>query len=147
MWTTIVAILGTLAGAGLSGWLTQRAARAERVEQRDEHAREQRRESLRDLAVALSDHRAAMQHAEHARLTGADAGRVQELRDAYHATRSAITAPHVAARILIPGLADRIEAAVHATYAMRQAADLADLETRRTAAFDALDGLIAGANI
>jgi hypothetical protein len=130
--TTAIAVAGTLLGAIVSGRAQQRAAqqaaqaqeraaeRAAEIAQQQELRRE-RLGAIRDVADALTDHRIAMWDRGQAVLSGAPAERVQELRDASHTTRRAVTGPLTAFRVLIEdeevrAAADRM---VTLTYALR----------------------------
>ncbi|MFJ2202406.1 hypothetical protein [Streptomyces violaceusniger] len=130
--TTAIAVAGTLLGSIVSGRAQQRAAeQAARAQGRAAertaeiaHRQELRRERLgaiRDVAGALTDHRIAMWDRGQAVLNGAPSERVQELRDASHTTRRAVTGPLTALRVLIEdeevrAAADRM---VTLTYALR----------------------------
>lgn len=142
MWESIIAVLGTLGGVAVSGLLS-RAARAE--EWREQHRREAV-EALARLGQALADHRRAMWEVTHARLCGEPDARVRELRDESHRTRSMITAPATKVRLLIgrkaPEVWEAAKVAIGATYQMRDATDLDDLEAKRQRALDTSDELM-----
>ncbi|MFH9106134.1 pRL2-23 [Streptomyces albus] len=144
MWTSVIAVLGTLAGALASGLLQHRAVRAERADARAEQLRRDRMNAVTALAVAVSDHRRAMWEVKDAELTGADAQRVIELRDESHRTRSAVTDPAVRLRLLVDDAAVREAAAeaVKATYRIRDAEDLTALQASRRAALEAHDTFV-----
>ena len=144
MTEALVAVVGTLAGGLLTGLLQHRTARTGRTAARAEHLRQERLDAVTALAVALSDHRRAMWHVRHADLTAAPADRVRELRDESHRTRSALTSPAVRIRLLIPDAAVRgaAEAAVAATYALREAADIHALQRGRCTARDLHDDFV-----
>ncbi|MGW1793626.1 hypothetical protein ACWCO0_23050 [Streptomyces tubercidicus] len=125
---TVIAILGTLAGAAVSAWFQQRGQRAERAATEAAAQRREAVDSVTELVAALADHRRAMWLREEARLAGGD---WREARAASHATRAAITAPAVGVTVLLPSLADTAKAAANATYAMRNATDHATLGTAR----------------
>ncbi|MEU7435652.1 protein kilB [Streptomyces sioyaensis] len=138
MWQSIIAILGTLAGASVSAWFQQRGQRAERTAATAAAHRRDALDAVTDLVTALADHRRTMWLREDARLTGADwAG----LRADSHTTRAAITAPAVRVTVLLPDLAATVQAAAAATYAMRNATDHAALNTAREDAITATDAL------
>ncbi|MEU3084734.1 pRL2-23 [Streptomyces albidoflavus] len=145
MWQTIIAVLGTLAGALATGVVQARIARTARDATRSDDRRREAVQAVTDLAVAVSDHRRSMWELGDAQLTGADATRVQDLRDETHRTRSAVTAPAVRVQLLAPALQPSAHAAVQATYAMRQPTDLDELETLRAAALTAHDELVTAA--
>jgi hypothetical protein len=147
MWSTLIAVMGTLAGALISGLLqhqvTTRADRAKRAEQlrRDQLA------AVTELADAISSHRRAMWMREDAALSGAPADRVRELRGESHVTRSAVTRPLVSVRLLIadPDVRTAAETAVTATYSLRNASTAAALDQARQTALTAHDLLIDAA--
>jgi hypothetical protein len=144
---TVIAVLGTLLGAIASGLLQHRAAHSVRVEAREDERRAEQLAAVTELAVAVSDHRRAMWEVTDATLTGQPEARVIELRDESHRTRSTITAPSVRVRLLIKDQAVRAAAteAVQATYRMRDANDLAELEAARRTALDTHDAMIEAA--
>ncbi|MFE5842113.1 hypothetical protein ACFQ7N_10745 [Streptomyces niveus] len=123
MFVAILAVVGTLAGAALSGAFALRTAgRAERAVA-SEQLRRDRLDAVTTLAAAGSDHRRAMWNRGEAELARADQARLDELRAASHVTRSAITRPLVAVQILVPDRALRAAASemVVASYRMRDA--------------------------
>lgn len=144
MWASVIAIIGTLAGAIVSGLLQHRAARADREDVQAEERWRAAVDSVTALARALSDHRAAMWAREHARLTGAEETRGRELRDESHRTRSEITDPAVRLRLLVldAGVRAAAEEATQATYRMRGSADLGVLQAGRAEALDAHNRLV-----
>ncbi|MEU7201425.1 pRL2-23 [Streptomyces sp. NPDC045470] len=144
MLASVIAVLGTLAGAAVSGLLQHRAARMERVSARSEQQRRDQMNAVTALAVALSDHRRAMWEVRDADLTGQSAQRIQELRDESHRTRSAITDPAVRLRLLISDGTVRTAAAAAttATYVMRDAVDLAELQAMRRSALESHDAFV-----
>lgn len=130
--TTILAVLGTLAGAIVSGWYQRRSAEhAERVA-RGEALRRDRLAAVTDLAAAVSDHRAAMWARGDAKLKGDAPERLADLRSRSHQTRSAITRPRVALRVLItdPVVRQAADVMVIATHALREADTDTDVLTR-----------------
>ncbi|WP_436737309.1 pRL2-23 [Streptomyces sp. BBFR102] len=141
MLATLLAVAGTLLGALVSGLLQHHLARAEA---RAVQHRTAQLDAATDLADALSAHRRAMWAVLDATLTGAEDGRVTELRDESHRTRAAVTAPAVRIRLLIADQAvrDAATTAIAATYAIRDATDLTRLETLRQAALMAHDHLV-----
>lgn len=145
MWQTLIAVLGTLAGALAAGLVQARIAHTARNAARADVRRRDSVNAVTDLAVALSDHRRAMWELGDARLAGADTGRVQALRDESHRTRSAVTAPAVRVQLLTPEVQAPARIAVQATYAMRHPKDAHELELLRRRALDAHDALIATA--
>ncbi|MFC3986633.1 protein kilB [Streptosporangium jomthongense] len=152
MWSSVIAVLGTLAGVLVTGGLAHWAARAARREARQDQAGQARLEAVVALAHALSDHRLASWKAWQAALTGADEDWVRELREAAHGTRSAVTDPAVRVRLLYPDapqVREAATAAATATYALRTAATVEELQELRAAAVAATDRLVdvAGAHL
>lgn len=138
MLTTLIAVLGTLAGTAIAH-LSQRAHR------RATDARTQRAEAvtaIADLATALADHRRTMWLREDLRLTGHDwaAARAES-----HTTRSAITAPLLRVQILLPAAADPARQAAQAVYDLRDAADGDALTTARENAIRKADDFVTAA--
>ncbi|RZD64985.1 pRL2-23 [Streptomyces albidoflavus] len=144
MLATLLAVAGTLLGALVSGLLQHHLTRAARAEARAVQHRTAQLDAVTDLADALSAHRRAMWAVLDATLTGAEDGRVTELRDESHRTRAAVTAPAVRIRLLIADQAvrDAATTAIAATYAIRDAADPAHLDALRQAALSAHDHLV-----
>lgn len=147
LWASLVAVVGTLAGALVSGSLQHRVARSDRSDARANQVRLDRIEAVTTLAVALSDHRGAMWHVREAQLTNQDTHRVEELRDESRRTRSSVTAPAVRLRLLIADPAVRTAAreAIDATYAMRGAPTVAALQEQRRTALAAHDRMVDAA--
>ncbi|WP_050781518.1 hypothetical protein, partial [Streptomyces sp. SPB78] len=125
MITTILAIAGTLLGALLTGLLSQRQADRTADRAADQVRHTAAVDAAAALAEAIDAHRAAMYVREEAHLSGED---WDHLRDASHATRAAITAPLLRVKLLLPEIAETAERATTSTYALRDAADLDDLE-------------------
>ncbi|MFJ3537039.1 protein kilB [Streptomyces sp. NPDC090109] len=142
MLATTIAVLGTLAGALLTGALAHLTSRAQlQAVEKAAH----RREALTALAAlhtALADHRLAMWVREDLRLQGKD---WTAARDASHATRSAINSPLLYVSVLLPALAPAAQEAARATYALRGADDENALQAAREHAIDAVDRLVAAA--
>ncbi|MEU5108216.1 pRL2-23 [Streptomyces sp. NPDC021354] len=139
MWQSILAIAGTLAGAVVAGLLQQRATRTAQSSEREAELRRERLTAVKELAAAVADHRRAMWVREEARDGSTPETRLAELRAESHTTRSAITAPHTALRVLVqdPAVREAAERAIQATYRMREAHGLAELREMRAAAVDA----------
>lgn len=142
MLATVIAVLGTLLGAVVAGMFQQKnAGRAEQAATAEQLRRE-RLDAVTALAAAGSDHRRAMRMRGEASLAEATTARIEELRTASHATRSAITRPLVAVQVLIPDPAVRsaAQAMVTATYRMRDADTsieaLSEAQTEARAAHD-----------
>ncbi|MFE7780371.1 protein kilB [Streptomyces nigrescens] len=138
MWQSVIAILGTLAGASMTAWFQQRSQRAERAAATATTHRRDALDAVTDLVTALADHRKAMWLREEARLAGADWA---DARTASHATRAAITAPTVRVTILLPTLATTAQTAATATYTLRNATDHTALAAAREDAITATDQL------
>ncbi|MFH8368873.1 protein kilB [Streptomyces sp. NPDC018031] len=145
MLTSIIAVIGTLAGAVTAGLMQQRAARRDRVEAREAEQRRDRLNAVTALAAALADHRRAMWVREDLRLSEAPDAAYEAARAESHATRAAITAPLASVTVLAPELGPAADAAARATYALRAAPDAATLAARRTAAIEAAERLVAEA--
>ncbi|MFG3042935.1 hypothetical protein ACGFYZ_39150 [Streptomyces sp. NPDC048330] len=121
--TAALAIVGTLLGSIVSGRFQERAAdRSVRVSH-GEAIRRDRLEAVTALACAASDHRRAMWMRGDAVLKQAGAERIEALRGESHMTRSAVTRPLVALRVLIEDQAVRAAAdhMITLTYALRDA--------------------------
>jgi len=147
MWGSLIAVLGTLAGAVVAGIVQQRAARTERAEARYQERQRDQVQAVTGLVTALADHRRAMWTREQLRLAGADpdGGAYTEAKTASHATRAAVTPPLVTLSVLAPALAEPATSAVRAVYSLRAAADLSALGAARAAAVAAAERLVAAA--
>lgn len=124
MITTLLAVIGTLLGSIVTGTFQHLAAgRAERAAAA-EQLRRDRLDAVTTLASVGSDHRRALWMRGEARLRGAGNDELEELRAKSHITRSAITRPLVALRLLVPDPAVHAAAKemVVATYDMVDAA-------------------------
>lgn len=138
MLTTLIAVLGTLAGVAITSGYQARAARAARLETR----RTEGLAAVEILAAALADHRRAMWVREDLRLRGQDwsAARAES-----HTTRSAITAPLIRAQTLLPASAGPARAAAQAVYDLRNATDDTTLAGARENAIRTLDDFVTTA--
>ncbi|MFC9223146.1 hypothetical protein ACFT8W_20875 [Streptomyces hygroscopicus] len=145
MGATVLAIVGTLLGTIVSGLFQHTSAgRTERVA-RAEQLRKDQLEAATSLAVAISDHRAAMWACGDAVLKGDPADRVRELKTRTHETRSAVTRPLIALKLHIvdPAVQAAAGAMVAATYAMRDSyGSPEDLTQARAAAMRAHDTFV-----
>ncbi|MFJ3710342.1 hypothetical protein [Streptomyces sp. NPDC090053] len=124
MIATVLAVVGTLLGSVVTGTFQHLAAgRAERAAAA-EQLRRDRLDAVTALASAGSDHRRALWMRGEARLRGVGDVELEELRARSHVTRSAITRPLVALRLLVPDQAvhTTAQAMVVATYDMVDAA-------------------------
>ncbi|QNT95789.1 hypothetical protein HEP81_05537 [Streptomyces griseofuscus] len=137
----VVAVVGTVLGAGVVGVQQYYAVRS----QRRQALRDRALTALSELSTALADHRRAMWVRENLRLSGAAPADVAAAREASHRTRSAVTAPQIALTVLLPQLRLDVNAAVRAAYDMRGAASTEALATRRESAISAADSLAASA--
>ncbi|MFF8995744.1 protein kilB [Streptomyces sp. NPDC014983] len=137
----VVAVVGTVLGAGVVGVQQYYAARS----QRRQTLRDRALTALSELSTALADHRRAMWVREDLRLSGAAPADVAAAREASHLTRSAITAPQIALTVLLPQLRLNVNNAVRATYDMRGAGSTEVLASRRESAISAADSLAASA--
>ncbi|WP_327335113.1 protein kilB [Streptomyces anulatus] len=138
MLTTLIAVLGTLAGVAITSGYQARAARMARQETR----RTEGIAAVEILAAALADHRLAMWVREDLRLRGED---WSAARTESHTTRSAVTAPLIRVQILLPAAADLARNAAQAAYALRNAADAAALAEARENAIRKADEFVTAA--
>jgi hypothetical protein len=145
LWSSVIAVVGTLCGGLSAGLLQVRSARTARRETRREEHFRQALAAVSALAAALADHRRAMWVLEHHRLTSAPREVIAHDRDASHTTRSAVTGPLVQVGILLPALSGLARDAAQASYALRDAPDLDTLATLRVAALHAVDRLVEAA--
>ncbi|MFB7333769.1 protein kilB [Streptomyces adustus] len=148
MWSSVIAVVGTLLGGVLTGVLQIKSARIAQSAARAEQREEALRRALGELVAALGDHRRALWHREVLRLDGLDGvgeEGVEAARTASRATRSAVTGPLVAVSVLEQSLAEPARQAALAAFGLRDAADHSDLASRREAAITATDELVAAA--
>ncbi|MCA1223824.1 hypothetical protein [Streptomyces sp. 8L] len=134
--TAALAVVAALLGAIVSGRFQERAAERQARTAHGEAIRCDRLEVVTALACAASDHRTAMWRRGDAVLKQAGPERIEALRRESHMTRSAVTRPLVALRVLIEdqavhAAADRM---VTLTYAIRQAIPAVTAHTDRQAA-------------
>lgn len=137
-----IAVMGTLAGSFLTGALQHHAQRAQRVAAELSARRSAGLDAVADLSVPLADHRRAMLVREEIRLAGGD---WSTARSESHLTRSAVTAPLLRVRLLLPEVAVAAQLAVQAAYEVRAADSPAALQEARERAIRAADGLVAAA--
>ncbi|MFJ3438804.1 hypothetical protein ACIPMU_35360 [Streptomyces cyaneofuscatus] len=140
-----LAVVATLLGAIVSGRFQERAAERQIRVTHGQTIRRDRLEAVTALACAASDHCTAMWRRGDATLAGAGTERIEVLRSESHTTRSAITRPLVALRVLIEDHAVRAAAdqMVTLAYALRGAyASTEDLTAAREAAKDAHDTFV-----
>ncbi|MFE9664188.1 hypothetical protein [Streptomyces sp. NPDC005955] len=148
MITAVLAVVGTLLGSIVTGTFHHLAAgRAERAASA-EQLRRDRLEAVTALASAGSDHRRALWMRGEARLRGASGPELEELRTRSHSTRSAVTRPLVALRLLVPDPAvhTTAQAMVVATYDMVDSAtSIEELTAAQEVARDAHDRFVDAA--
>ncbi|MEV6549261.1 hypothetical protein AB0M57_11170 [Streptomyces sp. NPDC051597] len=134
--TAALAIVATLLGAMVSGRFQERAAERQVRAAHGEAIRRDRLEAATALACAASDHRTTMWRRGDAVLKQAGSDRIEVLRGESHMTRSAVTRPLVALRILIEDQAVRAAAdrMITLTYAIRRAIPAAAADIDRQAA-------------
>jgi hypothetical protein len=111
VWSSLIAVAGTLAGGLLADFVRLRGSRVERREARRETRRAEVVAAVTALAVALADHRRAMFVLEDLRLSDAPSAQVDSARAVSHETRSAVTAPLVQVRFLAPALGETAQQA------------------------------------
>ncbi|MGW5679319.1 hypothetical protein ACWEV4_30280 [Streptomyces sp. NPDC003860] len=121
--TAALTIVATLLGAIVSGRFQERAAERQVRVTHGETIRRDRLEAVTALACAASDHRRALWMRGDAVLKNAGADRIETLRGESHMTRSAVTRPLVALRVLIedPAVRAAADRMITLTYAIRQA--------------------------
>ncbi|MFJ2745869.1 hypothetical protein ACIO3O_40130 [Streptomyces sp. NPDC087440] len=143
--TAALTIVATLLGAIVSGRFAERAAERSVRVSHGEAIRRDRLEAVTALACAASDHRTAMWRRGGAILHGASRERIETLLGESHMTRSAITRPLVALRVLFEDQVVRTAAdhMITLTYAIRTAyATTDDLTAAREAAKNAHDTFV-----
>ncbi|MFJ4858659.1 hypothetical protein [Streptomyces sp. NPDC088730] len=143
--TAGLAVIATLAGAIVSGRFQERAAERQMRANHGEAIRRDRLEAVTALACAASDHRTAMWRRGDAVLKQTGPDRIEALRGESYMTRSAVTRPLVALRVLIEDQAVRAAAdrMITLTYAIRDAyATTENLTAAREAAKDAHDDFV-----
>lgn len=145
MWSSVIAVAGTLLGGALTGLLQSRSDRRARQSARADEKAQALRAALGELVAALGDHRRAMWHREVLRLDGADPDAFEVARTASRATRSAVTAPLVAVSVIEPALAEPARQAAQAAFDLRDAPDRTALAARREDAITATETLVTAA--
>ncbi|MCX4971108.1 hypothetical protein OHA98_41620 [Streptomyces sp. NBC_00654] len=120
MLTALIAVLGTLAGALLTGTLAHLTQRSQRAATEAAARRTEALDAVTGLATALADHRRTMYLREERRLRGED---WTTERAESHTTRAAITAPLMRLAILLPTLAPAAQTAADAACALRAVTD------------------------
>src|SRR4051794_31087232 len=145
VWSSVVAVAGTLAGGLVANVVQARMARTARVEARRDAHRAEALAAVKSLVAALADHRRAMWQLGDRVLSGADRRTVDAAEAAHHETRSAITGPLVIVDILAPVLSEVAHRATDAVYAMRNPSDLDALEALRAKALAVSSELVSDA--
>ncbi|MEU2245035.1 protein kilB [Streptomyces sp. NPDC018338] len=143
MLAAVIAVIGTLLGAIVAGFIQQRTARTARDAARVDHRRDRELEAVTNFAFAVAAHRRAMFVREDLRLSGAEADHAVQSRTESHVACSAIESPRVLVSILVPALGSA--AAVQASYALRSALDTDTLAELRQSAADAADNFATAA--
>ncbi|MDX3025407.1 hypothetical protein [Streptomyces acidiscabies] len=137
LWAAAIAIAGTLLGALVSGKFQERAAGRTEDAVRGEQLRRDRLEAVTNLAEAISTHRSLMWRRGDAVLKERSAEHIDNLRLQTQESRSQVTRPLVALKILVtdPAVREAASRMVTLTYAMREAYTSADelTEARETA--------------
>ncbi|WP_043253079.1 hypothetical protein [Streptomyces sp. DSM 41269] len=136
---TVIAVMGTLAGALLTGALQYFAQRAQRKAQEAAERRSAGMDAVAALCAALADHRGAMWDAGLCQVTGRHSAQAGER---VRGTRSAVTGPLVRVSLLSPSAAPVARRAAEAVYAMREATTTRELEAARAAAVRAETELV-----
>ncbi|MEU5221003.1 protein kilB [Streptomyces sp. NPDC020807] len=144
MLATVLAIVGTLLGAIVTGSIQHISQRSTRRAADAAARRAEGLAALTDLVTALSDHRRAMWVREDLRLRGED---WTEARAESHRTRSAITAPLLRVQLVLPALAPAARKAAETTYTLRGVAGRDVLDVARDNAIRATDELVAAAGL
>ena len=139
MIATIVAIVGTLAGAALSALFQGRQQRTALAGAEAASRRQAAVDAVAELVAAVAAHRAAMWSRESLRLAGEDWA---EARTASQATRAAISAPAVRVAVLATALRTAADTAVQASYALRGAQTRESLDAAREASVNADEQLV-----
>ncbi|MFF8747796.1 hypothetical protein [Streptomyces californicus] len=137
---TVIAVMGTLAGALLTGVLQHFAQRAQRKAEEAAGRRSAGMDAVALLAVALADHRAAMWDLGTVRLAGGELG---PARAEVRRTRSAVTGPLVRLQFLVPGAGEAARQAVGAVYGMREVQSAVELREARERAAVAAEEVVA----
>ncbi|MFF8556616.1 hypothetical protein ACF058_27775 [Streptomyces sp. NPDC015501] len=119
--TAAIAVVGALLGSFISGRFQERAAERSVRVNHGETIRRDRLEAVTALACAASDRRRTMWMRGDALLKGAEAGLIQSLRRESHQTRSQVSRPLVAMRVLItdPAVRTAADHMITLTYAIR----------------------------
>ncbi len=144
---TIVAVLGTLAGAALAALFQARQTTLQHRRDTATRRQDDALTALCDLVAALDAHRRAMWVREDLRLTGTAPEQYAAARAESHATRTAVSAPLTALSVLAPQLREHAQHAAATTYALRGAPTTDTLAARREDAIAAVQALVENARI
>ncbi|MEU2078599.1 hypothetical protein [Streptomyces sp. NPDC013489] len=148
LWAAIIAIAGTLLGALVSGRFQERAAGRTEDAVRGEQLRRDRLEAVTNFAEAISTHRSLMWRRGDAVVKNAPTERIDDLRAQTQESRSQVTRPLTALRILLtdPAVRAAADQTVTLTYAMREAFTTAEeLTAAREAAKNSCDAFVEAA--
>lgn len=146
IWTSVIAVLGTLLGGLLASAAQARTARTARQATVADQRRSETVTAVTALAAVLAEHRRATWIAETTRLSDADEQACALATAATHDTWSAVTAPLATVKILAPQFTAAAEHVTDAIYTMLGAPDQAELEARRADARTAHDQLLRTAS-
>lgn len=142
MLITVIAVLRTLAGSFVTGALQHFGQRAQRAAEELAARRTAALDAVADLSAVLADHRRAMAVREEIRLADGDRSTA---RTESRATRSAVTAPLLRVRLLLPKLDGAAQRAVQAACDMRAVNGTAAFQEARERAIATADDLVAAA--
>lgn len=146
MWTTLIAVAGTLFGGVASSLAGGRVARITRAEDRTAQSRAERIQVVTDLAVALANYRAARWNWEMLSLDPAQKSfNPNDHRERLDQTFVAVSAPLTRVCLLLPDLAVLARAAFQAADEIRDASDVDTLKELRGLAVRAEADLVATA--
>lgn len=169
VWTSVLAVAGTLGGVLLSGWMQYRINKAQRADANLRSQQDNAVAAVAQLKRALDRHRSQMwtfrnDHHTHEKVSGRrraqwwpwpwrtlrrsdDTARTQPTGlDEVHETRSAISEPLTRVQLYLRSLAPAAKAATDAVYAMRNSKDTDHLDELRRAALAAADQFVAEAS-
>lgn len=132
--TALIAVLGTLAGAGLNGHFQARTAKAQRLETNQREKEKEVKKSVVALVVALDKHRGVMWAAEKRRLVS---GSKDIDNDETRVSRAAVSEPLAELCLAAESLADLAREAAFHTFAMRGCPTEEELDIRRMRAHTA----------
>lgn len=139
--TGVIAVLGTLMGAVVSGLIQRRVARDGLAATERAALRRDQIAAISELAAAAADHRRTSVHRRVLAARGVDAEQLNAATAAVHGTRSAMAEPLARVRLLLPDPAVQtaVEDLATTTFALR---DAEDIEAGRLASIAAHDHLL-----